>query len=71
MTASLSADEDETPLYIWKDDKSVIALVRYDYTDMDGHIGSYVTFLKAEQKRIRVSSYRHSTDIEENDIEDI
>ena len=71
MIASLSADEGETPLYIWKDDKSVVALVSYNDSDMDGYIGSYVTYLKAEQKRIRVSSYRHSTDIEENDIEDI
>jgi len=31
-----------------KDDKSVIALVRYDYSDMDGYIGSYVTYVKAE-----------------------
>jgi len=43
-----SADENDTPLYIWKDDKSVIALVRYDYSDMDGYIGSYVTYVKAE-----------------------
>lgn len=46
MTASLSADEDETPLYIWKDDNSVIALVSYNYSDMDGYIGSYVTYIK-------------------------
>ena len=43
-----SADENDTPLHIWKDDKSVIALVRYDYSDMDGYIGSYVTYVKAE-----------------------
>ena len=67
----VSADKNDTPLHIWQDDMSVIALVRYDYSDIDGYIGSYVTYLKAEQKRIRVSSYRHSTDIEENDIEDI
>ena len=31
MIASLSADEGETPLYIWKDDESVVALVeQYD-----------------------------------------
>lgn len=48
MTASLSADEGETSFYIWKDDKSVIALVRYDYSDMDGYNGSYVTYVKAE-----------------------
>ncbi len=43
-----SADENDTPLHIWKDDKSVIALVRYDYSDMDGYNGSYVTYVKAE-----------------------
>ena len=43
-----SADENDTPLHIWKDDKSVIALVRYDYSDMDDYNGSYVTYVKAE-----------------------
>ena len=46
MIASLSADEGETPLYIRKDDKSVVALVSYNYSDMDGYIGSYVTYIK-------------------------
>ena len=46
MIASLSADEGETPLYIWKDDKSVVALVSYNDSDMDGYIGSYVTYIK-------------------------
>ena len=46
MIASLSADEGETLLYIRKDDKSVIALVSYNYSDMDGYIGSYVTYIK-------------------------
>lgn len=46
MTASLSADEGETPLHIWKDDKSVVTLVSYNYSDMDGYIGSYVTYIK-------------------------
>ena len=51
MTASLSADEGETPLYIWKDDKSVVALVIYNSSDMDGYIGRYVTYIKAEPVR--------------------
>ena len=35
--------------FFWKDETPyVIALVRYDYSDMDGYIGSYVTYVKAE-----------------------
>ena len=39
-------EENDAPLYIWEEDKSVVALVSYNYSDMDGYIGSYVTYIK-------------------------
>ena len=48
---NIGVDADAMPVTLEifvKDDKSVIALVRYDYSDMDGYIGSYVTYVKAE-----------------------
>lgn len=45
------ADENDAPLYIWEEDKAVVTLVSYNYSDMNGYIGSYVTYIKAEPVR--------------------
>ena len=39
-------EENDAPLYIWEEDKAVVTLVSYNYSDMDGYIGSYVTYIK-------------------------
>ena len=39
-------EENDTSLYIWEEDKAVVTLVSYNYSDMDGYIGSYVTYIK-------------------------
>ena len=38
-----SADVKDTPLYIWKDSKSVVALIKYDYGE-----GRWIYYIKAE-----------------------
>ena len=38
-----SADVKDTPLYIWKDSKSVVALIQYDYGE-----GRWIYYIKAE-----------------------
>ena len=38
-----SADVKDTPLYIWKDSKSVVALIQYDYGE-----GGWIYHIKAE-----------------------
>ena len=38
-----SADEKETPLFLWNDNKSVVALIKYDYGE-----GSWIYYIKAE-----------------------
>ena len=41
-----SADEKDTPLFVWKDTKSVVALVKYDYGE-----GNWIYCIKAEPVR--------------------
>lgn len=38
-----SADVKDTPLYIWKDSKSVVALIQYDYGE-----SGWIYHIKAE-----------------------
>ena len=41
-----SADEKETPLFVWKDSKSVVALIKYDYGE-----GNWIYSIKAEPSK--------------------
>ncbi len=38
-----SADEKDTPLFVWNDNKSVVALIMYDYGE-----GRWIYYIKAE-----------------------
>ena len=41
-----SADEKDTPLFVWKDSKSVVALIKYDYGE-----GNWIYSIKAEPEK--------------------
>ena len=41
-----SADEKDTPLFVWKDSKSVVALIKYDYGE-----GNWIYSIKAEPSK--------------------